>query len=332
MVILLIAQKELRELIRDKRLKWTVATLLVLLVASFVAGWQHYGNVNTLRAEAEMNQREQWVSKSMASAHVAAHAGISVFRPYTSLTAIEKGLDSHVGSSMFLEAHRRADFKFAVAEDRANTGGRFAEMTVALVLQVLVPLLIILLTYPLFAQERESGTARQLLSVGIQKRDLIFGKSIGSAAPLAAVLVPLTLAGICALFLLSESRSLELPRLFLMLATYLVYFSIFFCLGIIVSARVKTAQRALVLLLGFWFFVCLIAPPIAVEMGEYIYPSPTEKELAADAFVEGGDDAVTRHQTRLEKVEKELTSKYGVDSVKELPVDPYAVLLAEYEA
>lgn len=331
-LILLIARKEVSELIRDRRLQWTVALLSVLLITSFLVGWQHYRSVTTLRAEAELSQREQWVNKSVGSAHVAAHAGTSVFRPYNALSAIEQGLDSHVGGSMFLEAHRRADFQFPTAEDAARIGGRFAEVTTALTLQVLVPLLIILLAYPAFAGERESGTLRQLLSLGVAKSDLFFGKSLGIAVPLLTVIVPLTLLGAFALLFWSENSRPTAPRLLLMLGCYLIYFGIFFGISLAASAVFATAQKTLIVLLGFWFVACLITPPVAVEVAEYLHRTPTEKELAADAYSESSDDAVKNYKERLAKVEREQMQKYGVQKVEELPVSPSAVLLAEYEA
>ena len=66
---------------------------------------------------------------------------------------------------------------------------RFGELTAAAVLQLLLPLLIILLGFSTFAGERESGTLRQVLSLGVDRHDLALG----------LLLVPAVLLGAAAL-------------------------------------------------------------------------------------------------------------------------------------
>lgn len=328
-MIFRIATKETRDLLRDNRFQWTASLLLVLLAVSFIVGWQHYKEVTALRVEAEASQRAQWLNKKMDNAHIAAHAGTVVFRPYMPLSAIDKGLDSYVGISMFLEAHRRSDFQNELAMDSATAGQRFGEVTTALILQVLVPLLIILLTFSTFAGEREQGTLRQLLSLGVRHRDLAFGKVLGVASPLLLILLPVTVLGVIAFVFWNESGAINLPRIALMFFSYLTYFVVFFGISLIVSATSATTQRALVVLLGFWFITCLMMPPVALEIGERLHRTPTKEELAGEVVAE--DSVVERHTKRLAAVEKELMAKYDVDTVKQLPVNPNAVLLAQYE-
>jgi ABC-2 type transport system permease protein len=45
---------------------------------------------------------------------------------------------------------------------------RFSPLSMAFGLQILVPLLIVLLAFSAFTGERERGTLRQLLSIGVQ--------------------------------------------------------------------------------------------------------------------------------------------------------------------
>lgn len=70
--------------------------------------------------------------------------------------------------------------QFRPVED-ATPFVRFGELTAATMLQVLWPLLIILLGYNAFAGEREGGTLRQLLRLGISKTQLTLGKAQGAS-------------------------------------------------------------------------------------------------------------------------------------------------------
>ena len=73
------------------------------------------------------------------------------------------------------------------------------ELAAAQVLQHLVPLLIILLTFGALAGERDQGTLRQLLATGIGRSDLALGKALGIAGALALLLVPAAVVGAAAL-------------------------------------------------------------------------------------------------------------------------------------
>ena len=66
-------------------------------------------------------------------------------------------------------------------------------------LQLLIPLLIILLAFSTFAGEREPGTLRQVLSLGVSRRNLALGKALGVAGALGLLLVPATVLGLAAL-------------------------------------------------------------------------------------------------------------------------------------
>src|SRR4029450_6815884 len=105
------------------------------------------------------------------------------------------GVDPYVGVAVYLEAHKQNEFKFRPAQDAATSIQRFGELTAAVVLQVLIPLLIILFAFSAFAVEREQGALRQVLSLGVERPRLAMGKTVGVAAALAAVLIPATLIG-----------------------------------------------------------------------------------------------------------------------------------------
>ena len=96
---------------------------------------------------------------------------------------VDTGIDPYVGVAAWLEAHKQNEFKYRPAQDRTAVQ-RFGELTAAEVLQVLLPLFIVLMTFSAFSGEREQGTLRQLLSLGVRPRELLAGKALGVAAAL----------------------------------------------------------------------------------------------------------------------------------------------------
>jgi ABC-2 type transport system permease protein len=329
-IVAIIARKEIREMWRDGRFRWAAGILLSLMLASLgVASWQQKDRTK-LRVEAQGAQREQWLNKTMANPHVAAHSGTILFRPFSPLSALDSGLDSYMGTSVYLEPHRRNLFSQPPIES-APAGQRLGELTVAVVLQILLPLLIFLLTFTTFAGEREQGTLRQALSLGVKPSAIALGKIIGITAPLAVLLIPTTVAGILVLVLHNDlgSTSSNLSRAALMIPAYLVYFGIFLGLGLLVSAWSPSSQRALIVLLGIWFVTCLLAPRITVAVAQRLYPTPKVEEFVAK--LEQESDPISFGEQR-RQVEKRLLAKYGVQKAVDLPVSTWGVTLYEREA
>ena len=108
----------------------------------------------------------------------AAHYGTFAFRPKSDLSFLDFGLDTYTRASVYLEGHRQNDAKFSAAED-ATVLIRLGEMTVAFVLQLLIPLLIIFLCFSTFTREREENTLKMLVSQGASMADLYWGKVLG---------------------------------------------------------------------------------------------------------------------------------------------------------
>ena len=187
-----VARTEVRVALRDGRVRWTAIVLLGLLVATGAEGWRRAVDMRAERARAQHLVREQWLGQRPKDPHAAAHFGTYVFQPVSALAFLDPGLLDHVGVAGFLEAHRRNEFRYRPAAD-APAIPWFGPLTPAAVLQQLVPLVVLLLTYAAVAAERESGMLRQLRSVGSRFRAIALGKrsvSWGSWALCSAAACP----------------------------------------------------------------------------------------------------------------------------------------------
>ncbi|MDP2389490.1 MAG: ABC transporter permease subunit, partial [Acidobacteriota bacterium] len=193
-----IAKKELTEMFRDGRFRLLAGMVLVISLLSLAAGWKNYTELSRQHTAAQQATRTQWLGQEKKNPHSAAHYGVYAFKPKSQLAMIDTGVDPYMGVAVWLEAHKQSDFKFRPAQDRTAVQ-RFGEMTGAEVLQVFLPLFIVLMTFSAFAGEREQGTLRQVLSLGVSRRDLALGKALGVAVALGLVLLPATVFAILAL-------------------------------------------------------------------------------------------------------------------------------------
>lgn len=323
-MIATIARKEMMEMVRDGRFRWSAAITLCLLLGSVAMGWQHFREVSAQHEVARRETRQQWLNQGEKNPHSAAHYGVYAFKPKMPLSLVDPGVDPYVGVAAWLEAHKQNEFKFKPAQD-STALARLGELTGATVLQLLIPLVIVLLTFTAFASEREMGTLRQLLSLGVKRSHLTWGKALGIAYALALLLVPAAAIGVAALALTSENGSLaqSWTRMGLMMLGYLVYFALFVGVSLAVSAVSKSSRVALIALLGFWIFNGLMAPKAVTDIARAIYPTPSALEFARsmEHDIENGMDGHNPTDARAEALKAELLKRYNVDSVEKLPVD-----------
>lgn len=306
----IIALKDATEMRRDGRFRWTAGLTLVILAASFAGGWHYTTTVARQHADAQRIERELWLDKGDMNPHAAAHYGSFVFKPVEPLSALDPGLDPYVGVSMFLEAHQQQLARHKPVEDATPTR-RLGSLSAAMSLQILVPLLIIFLTFASLAGEREQGSLRHLMSLGIGRSTLAAGKALGAMLPLGLVLLPAALAGGGVMLASGGMDADALVRAGLLAATYIAYFALWTGVGLAVSARARTQGGALIVLLALWFATSFVAPPLAAAVASQRDPAPTTIEFLAaidderqhrpswddrvadviDRFLSGGDSA-----------------------------------------
>ena len=309
-----IAKREFTDLARDGRFRLTSFIVFALLIVSFLVGWNNYESAARERTVMQESSYEQWLNQGKRNAHSATHYGIYVFKPLLPLAFIDKGIDGYTGTSIFLESHRQNESKLRPAKDIVSIS-RFGELSAAIVLQLFVPLLIVFLTFPTISKERETGTLRQILSLGVSRLSLGIGKVLGISKALFVLFVPAILIG-TVFFLASEARNNfdYLQRGALLVFFYFVYFAAWLFSATAISARFSS-RVSLVLLLGFWVFSALVVPRGLADASKRLYPTPSIVDLSREIERE----VLISENERNEKLKKQVLEQYGVARVEDLP-------------
>ena len=279
---LTIAVKDATEIWRDGRFRFAAGLLFILLIAAIAGGVHNQSEIARQHADAQRAERDVWLDKGDMNPHAAAHYGAFVFKPVQPLSAIDPGLAPFVGVFVFLEAHKQQLPRHRPIEDATPTR-RPGQLTPASAALVLLPLLVVALTFSSFAGERDQGTLRPLLAMGISRGSLLAGKAMGAMLPLAAVIVPATIVGAAILFwnAPADPNAPIGARAAALGLVYLVHTLIWIGLGLTVSARSRTQGAALVVLLAIWFANAFIMPSLAMAAAKWIDPSPSAIEFAA---------------------------------------------------
>ena len=277
-----IAVKDATETWRDGRFRWAAGLLFVLLLAAVAGGVQHQTQIARQHADAQRAERDAWLDKGDMNPHAAAHYGAFVFKPVQPLSAIDPGLDPFLGVFVFLEAHKQQLARHRPIEDAAPTR-RLGLLTPATAALVLIPLLVVSLTFSSFAGERDQGTLRPLLALGVSRWSLLAGKAIGALLPLIIVIVPAVIVGAIVVYLNrpADPEARIGARALGLLAVYVTHAMVWTGLGLAVSARARSQSTAIVVLLALWFANAFVMPPVAMAIAKTVTPSPSAIEFAA---------------------------------------------------
>lgn len=320
--LFLIVRKEIKIALREKRVISLGAIIVLLLGIALYAGYISYQQQREIITETQQQKRQQWLEQGDKHPHIAAHYGTFVFKPKTALSLFDLGLDTYTGTSMYLEAHYQHEFMFRPAQDHSSMI-RFGELSAALVLQILMPLLIIFFAFASFTRERESGTLKLLMSLGISFRTLTWGKICAHGIILATLLLPFVIGTmILSIMGLQQGVIPDVPvRVVLLALIYGAYLFFFVAFSVWLSLRSSTGRNALLALLTSWIFFTILLPKTVANLSESFYPLPSMREFKAKIQEDKihGLDGKTPRSVRMARLEKEYLEKYTVDSVQQLP-------------
>jgi ABC-2 type transport system permease protein len=317
----LIAARDFRELVRDGRLLWTGGLIVVLLLVALAVGWERQAVLQAERVTAQALDYDDWLAQPARHPHDAAHQGMHVFKPEPPLSIIDPGIGPYVGSTLWLQTHHQSETKFRPAQDATGLQ-RFGMLSGAWVLQVLVPLLVIILGFNAFAGEREQGTLRQVMSLGVSARSLLVGKALALLWASAILLLPAALSGAAAALLQSEPSRLgdTTARLVSLGLGYVAYIGIWVFVVLAISARIRTSRMALIALLGTWIASAVLLPRAVSDLSDVAFPTPSRTEFngALDADLDKAQRRVWREE-------------FGVGSAwsPDLPLNQWGIALVK---
>lgn len=322
--ILAVARKELMIASRARSLVALGLAVAILLGLSAYSGYVTYRQQAETVGAIQAEKRAEWLGQGDKHPHIAAHYGTFVFKPKTVLSLFDPGIETYTGTSVYLEAHHQHEFMFRPAQDHGNTI-RFGELSAALVLQVLLPLLIVFMAFGAFTRERERGTLRLLLSQGASVSTLSWGKALAYGAIVAAVVAPfVVLVAVLALGGSEEGGADDmLTRLALLLSAYGVYLGVVLGLTLIVSYVSKTGRQSLLTLLVLWALGTVLVPKAVAAISDSLYEVPSIRVFKEEVrqHVAEGFDGKSPRAVRVARLEEEYLDRYGVDSVQQLPLN-----------
>lgn len=321
-VLILFARQVYMNAFKNKAVLMLLGIIVILLVYAAYSGAAVYRQQTQSRLAYQQQVRHNWEKMPDKHPHRMAHYGYIVFRPKHVLSFFDPGMESYTGNAVFLEAHRQNSTNFS--EAGFSTGMlRFGEISMAMVLQVLMPLVIFFIGFGAIAADRENGTLKILLSQGISWREMLTGKALGLmgiALSVLLVVVIILLTG-CLMVGGNQFSAGNLVRICWLALSYAVYYGIVCMITVIISAVCRTARLALVSLTGIWLLGAVILPRTTQVAGSFLYAAPSriEFETAIEKDLIKKGDSHDPNDPYYKALRDSILKVYKADSVQQLP-------------
>lgn len=326
-----VAFNELRLLARSGAVAGGLGLVAALMVLALALSLAKQGEIQEERARLTALAEEAWAAQPDRHPHRVVHFGDFVFRPISWLAAFDLGAEAFAGHALFLEGHRQNPSNFSEA-GAAGAIRRFSQLTPAFVLHTLTPLLLLFVGAGTVAGERRSRRLALLISLGVGRGSLLFGKSLALFALGLLLLAP---AGVW-LFVSAASAASggdSLRRALLLLAGSLVHLLIWSAGVVLVSSLARSRRTALLALLGLWFTSVIAIPRLGASLAPLERPAPTraESEIAAARDLAEIGDSHNPDDPYFGALRERTLAEQGVERVEDLPFNFGGLVMLEGE-
>ena len=264
-MFLTLIRRELLDNLMTFRFAAAVVIMLLLVVANSVVLIKDYelrlADYNTAVKTHRQELRE--INKTYSDGMLSFWGTIIVDRPPNPLSIFNTGLDKRLGNEV------RVSHIFTPtiwdANKHAADNPYFNILTsidIVLIFQGILSLLALIFAYDAIAGEYEHGTLRLVLSHPVGRGYILFAKYIGA---MVCLLVPLLMSLLLMLILLTTSATISLNtddflRIGGIVLMSLVYLSLFYLIGMLISVVTRRTSTALILSLFIWGFLVLVYP------------------------------------------------------------------------
>jgi ABC-2 type transport system permease protein len=330
-MILSIVRHELITQWRHKTIKIVLPLMVVLTVLVAMNHWQQQQDFIAIQHQWQQDNNEEWEAQPDRHPHRVGHYGSLVFRVISPLNFIDSGINPFVGNMLFLEAHRQnsSQFKQYISSHSYMQLGALSGSTLILVIW---PLILIALGYSTVSSERQQGTLRQIMSLGVSYWTVLLGKAL--AYFVISVVFLLMIFSVALLFLSSTELTADIMvRFGSLFLLYLGYSVIWIGLVVVISATAMSNNRSLLLSLLVWLLMVVVIPKLAYGVAEWRYALPDRAVFdieMAEAVAKVGDSH-NPNDPYFSAFREKILAQYGVTQVEDLPVNWSGLVMQEGE-
>ena len=263
MFLILIWRELLTNLMTFRFLVAMVVTLLLVVANTVVLIADYERRLTSYNTAVKHNSQEIPKAKTYSDVE----GKIRVDRPPNPLSIFNAGLDRRLGNSI----HVRHTLVPTLWDTKSHSADNpflnlFSSVDLVLIFQVILSLLALLFAHDAIAGEREAGTLRLTMTNPVSRPIILLTKYISA---MMCLILPLVMSVLLALILFSVSGSISLSgddwiRIGGILLISIIYLSVFYLIGLLISTLTRRTATALMLSMVIWSSLVLIYPSLSI--------------------------------------------------------------------
>jgi len=271
-MLLLIILKEIRNNILTLRFAVIYGLLFLVTVLSMAILSANYRTQQENYAQAKQRQHE--ILSSMEDLDDLRHQGAMVQKAPSELTPFSMGLEKEMSRSLTVSGRR--GIEVGAGQYTNPVSALFSTPDLSYIVNVVISLLALLLTFDTICGEKENGTLRLMLANAVPRHTILVGKWLGGYLALA---VPFLLAVgvglLVSLLVTGSTPDLDSwKRAAGLVLLSLLYISVFFTLGVLISTFNRRSSTALMASLFVWVVIVVTIPNVVPILARQIQSWP----------------------------------------------------------
>ena len=238
-------------------------TLLLVVAATAVLIQDYERRLADYNTSVEIHRQELYKRQTYSPGV----ARLDIDRQPNPLSIFNVGLDKRLGNEIRVSYWRVPSLWDAEMNSSNNSFlNIFSSIDIVFIFEVVLSLLALIFAYDALAGEYEGGTLRLVLTHSVQRGYILFAKYISA---MLCLLVPLLMSLLLAVILLITAPSISLNtddflRIGGIIFTSVVYLSVFYFIGLLISVITRRTSTALMLSIFIWGILVLVYPNVVL--------------------------------------------------------------------
>jgi len=208
-----------------------------------------------------------------------------IAREPTKLSVLAKGLDEHTGRLLFIWWGQPN--RMETGAEVIDTGlknllmSMFATPDFVYIVKIVLSLLALFFAYDAICGEKQRGTLKLILANSVSRGSVLLGKWLGGFSSFLLCFLPALLLVLIWMvaFPVAPLNGEDWARIGLIVFLSLIYISIFFSLGLFVSAITHRTATALLIILFLWVIWAITIPNLGVLIAQRLAPVPEPQDI-----------------------------------------------------
>lgn len=162
----------------------------------------------------------------------------------------------------------------------------FPLIDLTFIVTILLSLIALLFSYDSISGEKEDGTLKLMLSNRLPRAKIVLGKVVGGTLTLLAPFLLSLIVGLIVILLNPrvQWKGQDWGAFGLIILGSIIYFTLFYCLGLFISSRHQASSSSVMTSLFVWVLLVLVIPNLSPYLASFLSKTPSKIKIDREVY------------------------------------------------